>query len=224
MNLDGLKDVIIQLLGLGKKQIDISSFQNDMISFKSYDDVLTLLIHLGYLAYDFDTKEVFIPNKEIADEFVTSIKEAQWGEIIRAINSSNDLLEATWRSDAETVAAIVEKVHNETSILTYNNETALSYTVCLAYYTAREYYSIIREMPAGKGFADLMFIPRINHLDKPALVIELKWDLSADAAIKQIKDKNYPDILRDYRGNILLVGINYNRESKIHECAIERIM
>ena len=222
MNLDGLKDIIIQLLAGGRKEINIGGFQNDMVTFQTYDDVLALLIHLGYLAYDFDAKEVFIPNKEIADEFVTSVKDARWVEVVKALNSSNELLEATWNGDEKAVAEIVESVHNETAILTYNNETALSYTVSLAYFNAREYYTIVREMPSGKGFADLIFLPRKNHPDKPALIVELKWDLSAETAIRQIKDKNYPDALKDCGSRILLVGISYNRETKEHECMIEQ--
>jgi len=221
MNLDGLKDIIIQLLAGGKKEIKVGSFQNDMVTFQSYDDVCTLLVHLGYLAYDFDSKEVFIPNKEITDEFVTSIRNERWGEVIGAINSSNELLDATWRRDGKKAAAMIEKVHNETSILTYNNETALSYTVSLAYFSAREFYTIIREMPAGKGFADMVFIPRKNHLDKPALVIELKWGQSPDTAIEQIKNKNYPEALKGYRDDLLLVGFSYDRERKKHSCLIE---
>ena len=223
MNLDGLKDIIIQLLAGGRKEINIGGFQNDMVTFQTYDDVLALLIHLGYLAYDFDTKEVFIPNKEISEEFVTSIKDARWGEVIKALNLSSALLEATWNGDETAVAEIVESVHNETSILTYNNETALSYTVSLAYFCAREYYTIVREMPSGKGFADLIFIPRRKHLDKPALIVELKWDISAETAIWQIKNKNYPEALKDWGSRILLVGISYNRDTKEHVCIIERV-
>ncbi|MCC8048649.1 MAG: PD-(D/E)XK nuclease domain-containing protein, partial [Oscillospiraceae bacterium] len=62
-----------------------------------------------------------------------------------------------------------------------------------------------------------------NHLDKPAIVAELKWDKSIEAAIAQIKEKNYPESLRDYKGRLLLVGINYNREAKTHECAVETV-
>ena len=221
MNLDGLYDIIVQLLAGGKKEIDTGSFQNDMVTFKTCDDVLTLLIHLGYLGFDFYTKEAFIPNKEITDEFVISVKSAHWGAVVRAINSSEELLEATWRRDEEAVAFNVETVHNETSILTYNNETALSYTVQLAYYSAREYYTLVREMPAGKGFADIVFIPRKNHTDKPAMVIELKWEQSAASAIEQIRNKNYPEVLKNYQDNVLLVGIAYDSASKKHSCLIE---
>ena len=102
----------------------------------------------------------------------------------------------------------------------YNDENALSYTISLALYAAREYYTIIREMPTGKGFADMVFLPKKNHLDKPVLLVELKWNKTADTAIRQIKEKNYTGVLQDYKGKIILVGINYDKDTKEHECEI----
>ena len=135
---------------------------------------------------------------------------------------SEDLLKATWRGDTQTVAHSIERTHNETSIIKYNDENALSCIISLAYYSARRYYNIIREMPAGKGFADLVFLPRKNHMDKPAMIVELKWDKSADSAIKQIEDRQYTEILKDYKDNALLIGINYDKNSKRHACTIKR--
>ena len=106
--------------------------------------------------------------------------------------------------------------------LRYNDENALSYVISLAYYSARKYYNIVREMPSERGDADLTFIPKKTHTDKPAMIVELKWDKSADGAISQIKNKNYTDGLKDYIGNILLVGINYDKKSKSHDCVIEK--
>ncbi|MCL2321707.1 MAG: ATP-binding protein [Oscillospiraceae bacterium] len=225
INIDynGLKDAIIELLAGAKKQININNFANDMITFKTYEDVLTLLIHLGYLGYDFEAKEVFIPNKEISEEFVTAIRDAGWEEIKMLIKVSDDLLKATWNEDAQAVAEAIDKAHtSETSIIKYNDENALSCVLSIAYYSAREYYIIEREQPSGKGFADLFFRPRKKYLDKPAMLIELKWDKSAKGAIQQIEDKKYTDILKDYKDNALLIGINYDKDSKYHECIIRR--
>jgi hypothetical protein len=174
------------------------------------------------LAYDGGASEVFIPNKEVADQFVSTLRRSGWGEVIRAVEKSTTLLEATWREDGEMVADIIEAAHLETSHLTYNTENALAYTVSLAYYAAREYYMVTREMPTGKGFADMVFRPRLYHQDKPAIVIELKWDKSAKGAIAQIHRKQYPHALTDYKGKLLLVGINYDKSSKHHTCLIER--
>lgn len=131
------------------------------------------------------------------------------------------LLKKTWEKDAETVAEMIEAVHLETSHLQYNDENVLSYTLSLAYYSAKQFYTIVREMPTGKGYADLVFPPRKNHLDKPALLAEQKWDKSAEGAIGQIKKKRYVKALEAYKGNILLVGINYSKKTRKHECKIE---
>jgi len=221
-NYDGLKDTIIDLLVGERKCVNINNFSNDMTTFKSSDDVLTLLIHLGYLGYNFETEEVFIPNKEISDEFVTAIRDVGWSEIVNSIDESKGLLRATWNEDAQAVAEAIEKAHNETSIIKYNDENALSCVLSIAYYSARQYYIIEREIPSGKGFVDLFFRPRKNHLDKPAMIIELKWDKSALGAIKQIKDKKYTDILKEYKENAMIIGINYDKNTKKHECIIRR--
>jgi len=223
MNFDGLKDAIILLLAGVRKRIDIRRFTNDMVTFESYDDVLTLLIHLGYLGYDIDTEEVFIPNKEIYDDFKSTIGSvAGFEEIASSIEASFNLLNAVWHEDAQAVAEGVENAHFETSIIKYNDENALSCVLSIAFYSARQYYTIERELPAGKGFADLFFRPRKNHLDKPAMLIELKWDKSVAGAINQIEDKKYTDILKDYKDNALLIGVNYDKDSKKHECIIKR--
>ena len=221
LNFKGLKDIVTQLLAGIRKKINTTTFTNDMTTFSSADDVLTLLIHLGYLGYDFKTKEVFIPNSEIASEFCNAVESAGWDTVADAVRKSDELLEATIRQDPDAVAAGLETAHMETSILTYNNENALSCTIALAYYSAREYYLSFRELPTGKGFADIVYIPRKNHPEKPALVIELKWDNSAAGAIQQIKDKCYVESLADYRGNLLLVGVSYDPKTKKHQCCIE---
>ena len=221
MNFEGLKDSIILLMAGGRKVIDTRSFTNDMTTFHSADDVMTLLIHLGYLGYDFDRHEAFIPNKEIMDEFVTTTTVSQWSEIICSIKQSDALLQATWKKDSDAVALGVEAAHLDTAHLQYNDENALSYTVSLAYYSARQYYTIIREMPTGQGFADMVFIPRKKYADKPAMIVELKWNKDVRTAINQIKERQYGRELEAYNGSILLVGINYDKASRKHTCHIE---
>jgi hypothetical protein len=221
MNYDGLKDTIIELLAGNRREINSKKFNNDMTTFQSADDVLTLLIHLGYLGYDFSTKEVFIPNFEVASEFYNAIESSDWKEVIKAVKNSEALLKATWNQDAQAVAEAIEEAHFETSILKYNDENSLSCVISLAYYSARIYYTQVRELPTGKGFADIVFLPRKNHLDKPALVVELKWDRSAEGAIAQIQEKKYVKALEEYHGNVLLVGVNYDVKTKKHACEIE---
>lgn len=222
LNFDGLKEAVIRMLGNGRCRINTRKFQNDMTTFHSRDDVLTLLIHLGYLTYDRKTEEAFIPNQEIAQEFKNAIEGPAWDGVIRSLNRSMSLLEHTWEKNEAAVAAQLETVHNETaSILKYNDENSLACTLLMAYYSAKAYYlNPIMELPTGKGFADVVYLPRRNT-DRPALVIELKWKKSAEGAIRQIKDRQYASWIKDYTGEILLVGINYD-DRKGHECVIEK--
>ena len=183
---------------------------------------MMLLVHLGYLGYDRREEEVFIPNNEILREYIAATKQGEeWQIVSRAVQASDDLLAAVFTKDAAVVAAGVEKAHLETSHIQYNDENALSYTLSLAFYSARRFYNIVRELPAGKGFADLTFLPRPQHAEKPALVIELKWDKTADTAIRQIKEKGYAGSLAGFAGKVLLVGVSYDKKTRRHEAVIE---
>ena len=222
LNYDGLKDSVIKMLGGDKVQINTGTFSNDMATFQGKDDVLTLLVHLGYLSYHWPDKTVYIPNKEVSQEYINAISTMEWPEVIDSVENSRKLLEALWRMDSDTVAKGIDKVHQEVSILHYNDENSLSCTINLAFYFAREYYTVIRELPSGKGFADICFLPRKLHLDKPAAIIELKWNKNASGAIAQIKRQQYSEVLKDYHGDLLLAGINYDKKTKLHECVIEK--
>lgn len=225
MDFDGLRPDIVRMLGGGRVKVNTFSFQNDMCNFRTKDDVLTLLIHIGYLGYDAETKEVFIPNKEIAGEFENAMSVSGWPEVMRILRASEKLLEDTLSGDAESVARGLDRAHTEAaSILTYNDENSLGCAIGLAYYSARKDYKLIRELPAGKGFADVVFLP-LPHTGKPALVVKLNYDKNADAAIRQIKARQYTQALNEYGGEILLVGINYDRsdQDKPHSCVIERL-
>ena len=221
MNFDSLKDDILSMLAGESVSVNTGSFTNDMTTFRTEDDVLTLLIHLGYLGYDNTNKCVFIPNNEVRSEYVNSVSVSDWGEVSKALKNSSDTLNAIWQNRPKQVAEGIKNAHFETSHIQYNDENALSYTISLALYAARNFYTVHREFAGGKGFADLVFVPRKKFADKPALVVELKWDKTASGAIQQIKRKNYCRSLEDYQGNLLLVGINYNVKTKEHECEIE---
>lgn len=222
MNFEGLKDAILKMMnGRNGVAVDVRSFTNDMVTFHSKDDVLTLLVHLGYLGYHSDTEEVFIPNEEILNEYITSISNSDWGEVSKALKNSRTALDAIWNRDEALVAKAVEEAHFESSYLQYNDENALSYTISLAFYVARNYYTVVKELPTGKGRADIVYLPRKQFADKPALLVELKWNKTAESAIGQIKEKCYPKALEDYRGNLLLVGISYDEKTKEHQCKFE---
>ena len=222
MNYEGLKDDIIGMLAGERRKVNPTKFGNDMRDIHSKDDVLTVLIHLGYLSYIWRKDECYIPNKEVAGEMVNAIEANNWKPVVDALAKSEKLLAATLSGDEEAVAKGVEVAHDEnTSILSYNDENSLSCVLSIAYYYARNDYVMHRELASGKGFADIVFIPRKN-VDSPAIVVELKVDRDADTAIDQILRKEYPAKVAEYAGSLLLVGINYDRESKQHSCRIRK--
>ncbi|MBR6980991.1 MAG: PD-(D/E)XK nuclease domain-containing protein, partial [Prevotella sp.] len=222
MNYEGLKDDVIRMLADEKVTVDTTKFQNDMSVIRSRDDVLTVLIHLGYLSYDRQKKTCRIPNREVAGEMTNAVEETGWTNVVKALQESEQLLQATLDGDCEAVARGVDAAHDEhTSILSYNNENSLACVLSIAYYYARNDYVIHREMASGKGFADLVLIPRKN-VESPAIVLELKYDKNAESAIDQIKRKQYPAKVAQYTNDLLLVGINYDKEQKTHKCHIEK--
>lgn len=219
-----LKTAILTMRSGDEVRIKTTTFQNDMVTFRNKDDVLTLLVHLGYLAFNQKKQVAYIPNEEIRREFMDAVEDDKWSELIRFERESEQLLDATLDLDSEMVAKHIDRIHMEyTSVIQYNNENSLSSVLAIAYLSAMNYYfKPIRELPTGRGFADFVFVPKPEYRgDYPALVVELKWNKNVHTAIQQIRGKNYPQSLLAYTGNILLVGISYDKESKVHECRIE---
>jgi hypothetical protein len=223
MDFDGLKEAIVQMLGGAHYPIDTESFENDMSTFKNRDDVLTLLVHLGYLAYDAEHMTVRIPNEEIRQEFVRAVKNGSRKELAKLIQSSDLLLEATLDMDGDAVGEIIEEAHNAgCAPLFYNNEQALRSVIRFAYISSVDEFLRVEELPSGRGYADVVYIPKKGS-SMPAIVVELKWNKPADCAIDQIKNRNYPQALEDYGSDILLVGVSYDVKTKKHSCRIEKI-
>ena len=225
MDFDGLKTSVIEMIAGNSVEIDVTSFQNDTVNFADKDDVLTYMIHLGYLAYNQKLKKAFVPNEEIREELIRATKRKKWNELLAFQQKSSVLLDATLDMDTETVAKNIEKIHSEyTSVIRYNDENSLSSVLTIAYLSAMQYYfKPLRELASGRGFADFVFIPKPEYRQSyPALVVELKWNQNAQTAIQQIKDKNYPETVQEYTGEILLVGINYDKKTKKHSCVIEK--
>ena len=223
MDFDGLKQAVIQLLGNGCVTIDTGTFQNDLVTIQSKDDVLTLLIHLGYLAYNSKDSSVYIPNEEVRQEFVRAVKNSTHKEVADMILESDSLLENTINGDETAVAAAIEKVHNSiTAPLFYNNEQSLRSVIRFAYISAIDNYVQIQELPSGKGYADLVFIPKKTS-DKPCIIIELKWNKSSETALEQIKQNEYVRSVMDMANKVIFVGINYDEKTKKHTCKIEQL-
>ena len=224
MDFDGLQEDVVRLLAGESCSVETASFQNDLNIVRSKDDVLTSLIHLGYLSYNREQRTCHIPNREVATEFKNAIvSDSNWGIVATAIQQSEQLLKATLDGKEEVVAAAIDAIHGDaTSVLQYNDENSLACVLTLAYYTSQKDYLRVRELPTGKGFADVVLIPRPT-CNKPAVVLELKYDQSADTAIAQIHEKRYAGMLKDFAGEVVLVGINYDKATKKHECRIEKV-
>ena len=225
MNYDGLKTAIIEMLSGAEVRVNTATFKNDTVNIRSKDDVLTYMIHLGYLGYNEIRKTAFVPNEEIRQELTTAVESKPWNEMLIFQQESERLLDATLDMDGVEVAAQIEKIHNEyVSVIQYHNENSLSSVLAIAYLSAMQYYfKPIRELPTGRGFADFVFLPKPEYKnDYPALIVELKWNQKVQTAMTQIKDKKYPSSISNYTGEILLVGINYDKNSKEHQCLIEK--
>ena len=220
----GVKDDILRLLSGASCPVNTSSFQNDMHVVRTRDDVFTLLIHLGYLSYNRESKTCQIPNREVAIEFENAIiADAGWLAINKALRQSDRLLNDTLQGNEEAVAEALELIHEEnTSALKYNDENSLACALRIAYYTAKKDYFVYQELPAGKGFADIVLVPKPLST-KPPVILELKYNHSADTAIKQIHERRYAGRLMEYTGEVVLVGINYDKQIKQHECKIEKV-
>ena len=168
LNFDGLKEDVITMLSGGKVDVNTNTFKNDLSVIGTKNEALTALIHLGYLGYDSERNKAYIPNYEVATAFQSALETGKWTEIAAAISECDKLLWATIDGEAEKVAELLELSHETyTSVLKYNNENALSCAITMAYFTAPAYYNVIRELPSGKGFADIAMIPRPDSGNKP---------------------------------------------------------
>ena len=225
LNMDGLHDHVVRLVSGDRVPVNTGTYVNDMTTLNSADDVLTLLIHLGYLTYDAESEETFVPNREVMGEFANAVRAGGWDEVSRSIEGSDGLLDSLIALDHEAVAAGVERAHEDAaSIIAYNEENSLACTLRLAFFSAIRRWRIVREAPAGKGFADMTLVPLAARPDAPGIVIELKWGSAPEDAIEQIRERGYDRALDGLAaaGRVLLCGIAYDPKTKRHSCAIER--
>ena len=220
MNFDGLGETITYLLGGESTPINVVGFSNDLDSFHDKDEVMTALIHLGYLTLE--GGNVKIPNREIREEFGNTVKKLQWGVVSKLLLQSRQLLRDTLQLNAKNVEKALEEVHDGMQeFKEYNNEHTLKCVIHLAYYAALDDYELRIEQSAGRGYADCLMIPRSHS--RAGIVLELKYDSSAEKALEQIHEKKYIKGFPDYVHSAILVGINYNKNTKRHECAMEKV-
>ena len=223
MNYDGLKTAIIEIISGAAVKVNTATFKNDTVNIQSKDDVLTYMIHLGYLGYDQVKKMALFRMKK----FVRSLlRQSIVNHGMRCSCSSRNQ-KICWRQHWIWIVlqsrTKLKKFIEYASVIQYHNENSLSSVLTISYLSAMQYYfKPVRELPTGRGFADFVFIPKPEYKnDYPALIVELKWNQNAQTAMEQIKEKKYPSSVLDYTGNILLVAINYDKATKEHQCIIE---
>ena len=217
----GLRQAVIELMGGMEIEIDPTDYDNDL-TYDTRDAALTMFVHLGYLTYNQAQSTVRIPNEEIRLEFTRALRKANNSETLERVRESDRLILDTIHGKAEAVAAQVGRVHREVSNpLNRNSEASLRAAIQVAYFAYKDYYLKLEELPAGKGYADIVYIPKPGK-GVPALLVELKWNEGADTAIRQIKEKGYADGLKDFGTELLLVGIGYDRDGKDYQCRIDR--
>lgn len=221
LDFDGLQQAVVQALSGASVRVDTHSFENSIHDVANRDDALTLLCHLGYLCYDAGTRTARVPNEEVRAELRQAVAQSRHAEVARIVRESDALLRATWDLDEDAVAEGIARAHDSgCAPAFYNDEQALRAVVKSAFITAADHYATIEELPSGRGLADVVYLPRRGD-PAPALLVELKWDRSPEAAIAQVRDRDYPAVLRGFGGPILLVGVTYDRKSKRHVCCIE---
>ena len=223
MDFDGVQADLVAMLDGQRVSADVSTFNNTMTGVGSKDEVYALLVHLGYLGYDEDDRSVFIPNEEIRREFRTAIRTGARPQLAALVRDSCELQRRTLEGDAAYVADAVRRAHNSAAgPRYYNDEQALRAAVKLAYIWSVDDYLRVDELPGSRGHADVAFIPKPGSA-LPPLVVELKWDKPVDAAIGQIRARDYPAALSGLSGECVLVGITYREGTDEHECTIERV-
>ena len=223
MDFGGLQGMVADLIAGERMPVNTLLFRNDMDDVQGADDVLTLLAHLGYLAYEEDSQTVRIPNEEVRLEFASTIRVGGNPVLAQMVADADRLLRSTIEGDESAVAAGVARAHDSRlGPDWYNDEQALRFAVKLAYLTAVDKFAEIEALPSGHGYADIVYLPK-RYARIPAIVVELKWSKPVQSALDQIRARNYPRVLAAYGGPLLLVGVTYDAKTKVHTCSIERM-
>ena len=221
MNFDGLQDDLVRAVGGASVRVDPDGFQNDMVTITSRDDVLTLLVHLGYLCYDPRSRTCRVPNEEVRTELARVVRRSRHPKLVELMLESSRLLQSVIAMDEGAVAEGLAHVHSrDTTPLFYNNEQALRAVVKSALVAAVDDYARIEELPGGKGFADVAYLPARGVM-QPAIVVELKWNQPVDAALEQPREKRYAEVLEGLDVPVLIVGVTYDPQTREHACRIE---
>lgn len=218
-NVFEVREDIVKMVAGVPVEVDLQGYSASELQLDTRDEILSAMVVYGFLSYH--DGYLRIPNYELMEKFQRVLTRNSMGEIKAIVERSKAMLKATLDGDEQKVAEILEYVHDqEIPFLKYNDENALSCVITLCYLYARKDYSIEREAKSGKGYCDYLFNPKKHGM--PAVILELKVDGSCDDALMQIKRRNYIQKV-EHSNKVILVGINYNRTDKRHECKIEEV-
>lgn len=220
MDFEGLQADVLRAIGGEELRLDPTTFQNDMAAVASRDDALTLLVHLGYLCYDIGTGRARVPNEEVRGELRRAVGRSRHANVARVMRDSMQLVEDVLARDEEAVATAIGRAHDAACApIHYNGEQALRAVVKAALVAAVDDWACVDELPSGRGYADVAYLPRAES-GRPALLVELKWDQPVGAAVDQVLARDYPQALRDLGVPILVVAVTYDAKTKEHTCRI----
>ncbi|MBQ9001202.1 MAG: AAA family ATPase, partial [Eggerthellaceae bacterium] len=223
IDFDGVAADLVAMLDGQRVEANVERFANTMRDFASKDDMYALLVHLGYLGYDSAAGSVFIPNEELRREFASTVEVGARPGLARLARESRQLIRATVDGDAEYVADALRRAHSwAAGPRYYNDEQALRAAVKFAYIAAMDDYLRIDELPSGRGYCDLAFVPKPGSA-LPPMLVELKWDKPVSAALAQARRRGYPAALAGLGGECVLVGATYDEATCEHRCEIERV-
>ncbi len=223
MDFEGLQGDVLRAIGGEELRLDPATFQNDMTSIGSRDDALTLLVHLGYLCYDIGTGRARVPNEEVRRELRRAAGRSRHPRIARVMRDSMRLVADVLARDEEAVAAAIGRAHDAACApIHYNGEQALRAVVKAALVASVDDWACVDELPSGRGYADVAYLPRAGS-GAPALLVELKWDRPVSAAADQVLSHDYPQVLRDLGAPILVVSVTYDAKTKEHTCRIAEV-
>lgn len=229
-NIAAVRDDIVKMVAGETVPAKTKDYAASSMNLTTRDEILSAMIVYGFLTYH--DGRVGIPNYELMQKFQDLLEKEDMGYVAKLAQRSEEMLRATLDGDVGTMADILEEAHDqEVPLLRYANEADLAALVNLVYISARNHYYVRREEPAGKGVADVVFIPK-NPADAECrpFIVELKAGVGAREALAQIKERNYTSTFKDaltgeehFINSPLAVGISWDYKTKAHECVVEEL-
>ncbi len=228
MDIPGLRDALQRLVEGETVYISMANHCYKMEEFKTVNEVLTRLIHLGYLSANdcnYWKKIAYIPNEEVKREFKRTLNEKRdETSIVKLVNSSFELLNYISSLKTKSVENLLNNRKSNDSSLKSTSIDEVAYNILEALYVGTyDNYALQTNLEGSSDYKDLVFIPKLE-LEKPFIIIGIMCDVSPEIALEHLEQLNYRKKLDISIGEILLVGISYDQTNQSYQCKIERII